>query len=168
MPRQTTVTTDLAWRMDQRRLQLRMRWDDIARAAEITPAFLRKIRNGESQASALTKARLEDVLQWKQGTIDAITGNASDGDIATAEPTPALTPAPRTLGDVLVERGLRKPNELLISDQIEIATDSVIMGLLEPGAFDDEFVDRHLSQYSDLRREIFEKTRQQREKLRDR
>lgn len=168
MPRQTTVTTDLAWRMEQQRLHLRMRWDDIARAAEITPAFLRKIRNGEAQASALTKARLEDVLQWQPGTIDTLQGRKADagGDHSPDQGQPSGR-TPHTLGDLLVERGLRQPNELVISDQYEIATDRVIMDLLEPGVFDDAYIDQSLLRYSVMRQEIFEETRRQKEKLRD-
>lgn len=168
MPRQSTVTTDLAWRMDQQRLHLRMRWDDIARAAEITPAFLRKIRNGEAQASTLTKARLEDVLQWQPGTIDTLQGrNAEAGDNRSPDRARPSERTSHTLGDLLVERGLRQPNELVISDHYEIATDRVILDLLEPGVFDDAYINQSLLRYSAMRREIFEETRRQKEKLRD-
>ena len=62
----------LARLMDNRRLELGMRWDEVAAAAGIKPPTLRAIRNGTNRPSALTKHGLERALSWPAGTIDAI------------------------------------------------------------------------------------------------
>lgn len=63
----------LADLMDQRRVALRLRWEDVADEAGISTAFLRKIRSGQT-ASPLTLAKLETALGWAPGSISAILG----------------------------------------------------------------------------------------------
>ncbi|WP_144070250.1 hypothetical protein [Nonomuraea indica] len=73
----------LAKLMETRRLALHLMWEDVAQAAGITTAFLRKIRSGAG-ARPLTKAKLEAVLQWAPGSIDAILEGGDPTDLTTA------------------------------------------------------------------------------------
>lgn len=66
--------------MEQRRLDLGMRWGDVATAASIAEVTLRAVRRGENQPSALTRRRIEDALRWEHGSIEAIL----NGDEPTA------------------------------------------------------------------------------------
>lgn len=74
--------------MEQRRVELRMSWRDVTKAAEMSYEGLRAIRRGERHPTAVTKGRIEDALEWAAGSIDAV--------IAGGEPTPMRpgTPAP--------------------------------------------------------------------------
>lgn len=74
--------------MEQRRVELRMSWRDVTKAAEMSYEGLRAIRRGERHPTAVTKGRIEDALEWSAGSIDAI--------IAGGEPTPMRpgTPPP--------------------------------------------------------------------------
>lgn len=58
--------------MNDRRLEMRMTWSDLAKAAGTSDVTLRAIRRGDNQPSSLTKRRIEDAFQWSHGSIDAI------------------------------------------------------------------------------------------------
>lgn len=70
--------------MKARRLELRMSWTDIAKAAAISPQALRSIRRGEYRPSALTARALDDALGWPEGTVDRIL----DGEDAPEQTSP--------------------------------------------------------------------------------
>lgn len=173
MQREKTAPTVLAEVMNERRVELRMKWDEIASEAGITSAYLRKIRTGEVRASDLTTARLEDVLKWPQGTIDAL----ESGQRLTAplpsqrEASPPVdskrggAPAAKTLAEVLVERGLRTSDELVPSDHV---VDPLVRELLDADSFTEEFKDSWLSSYSTMRLQIRATTEAQMKKPRDR
>jgi transcriptional regulator with XRE-family HTH domain len=71
--------------MRQRRVQLGLSWEDIATAADITSAHLRRIRVGQYLPRDTTAAKLERAFRWSPGSIDTV--------LAGGEPTP-LDPAP--------------------------------------------------------------------------
>jgi transcriptional regulator with XRE-family HTH domain len=170
MQREKTAPTVLAEVMNERRVELRMKWDEIASEAGITPAYLRKIRTGEVRASDLTTARLEDVLKWQPGTIDALESGQRPPSATRREATPPAgtkrsgAPTAQTLADVLLERGLRTLDELVLSDHVQ---DPLVQELLASESFPDDFKDRWLVSYSVMRRELHEATRQAKEKPRD-
>lgn len=58
--------------MNQRRVELRMSWRDVAQAAGISEAALRTIRRGRHTPTDLTAAHIEDALQWQPGTLQRI------------------------------------------------------------------------------------------------
>jgi hypothetical protein len=66
--------------MNERRLELRMRWDAVASSAGIADVTVRAIRRGDNQPSELTQRRIEDALRWEYGSIATI--------LAGGEPTP--------------------------------------------------------------------------------
>ncbi|MEV6035958.1 hypothetical protein AB0L65_32715 [Nonomuraea sp. NPDC052116] len=72
-------TQHLADLMERRRIALHLRWDDVAEAAGISAAFLRKIRSGTG-ARPLTMAKLEAALNWAPGSIDAILAGGEPAD----------------------------------------------------------------------------------------
>jgi transcriptional regulator with XRE-family HTH domain len=69
--------------MRQRRVQLGLSWEDIAAAADITSAHLRRIRTGQYLPRDTTAAKLERAFRWSAGSIDAV--------LAGGEPTPLPT-----------------------------------------------------------------------------
>lgn len=73
-------TQHLADLMERRRLALHLKWDDVAEAAGITAAFLRKIRAGTG-ARPLTMAKLEAALNWAPGSINAILAGREPTDL---------------------------------------------------------------------------------------
>lgn len=167
----------LAAEVTKRRTQLGMTQQDVQASGGPATATLRNIEGGhQTSYRGVILSRLEKALEWEPGSVDAI---LAGGEATPSQANSAHTPAPpsnrpregrqsKTLGDLLVERGLRQPGELVISDQLEIATDRVITELMEPHAFDEEFKNRYLLLYSAMRREIFEQVRMQNEKPRDR
>ncbi|MGW5123023.1 helix-turn-helix domain-containing protein [Streptomyces sp. NPDC004069] len=66
--------------MNQRRLQLRMNWRQVAEAAEMSYTALRAIRRGEYRPTELTARALDDALQWTHGSVYAV--------LAGGDPTP--------------------------------------------------------------------------------
>lgn len=70
----------LSQAMEQRRIELRMAWQDVAKAAGLSVAGIGAIRRGERDPLPLTRRKLEDALQWEDGSIEAI--------LTGGEPTP--------------------------------------------------------------------------------
>lgn len=69
--------------MNERRIQLRMSWRDVAQAAGVSEAALRNIRRGISTPAELTAAHLDDALQWPAGRLRAV---LADGPGAMDQP----------------------------------------------------------------------------------
>ncbi|MEU3254234.1 hypothetical protein [Streptomyces sp. NPDC006997] len=60
--------------MNQRRLELRMSWRDVAQAAEISYETLRAVRRGSYRPTDLTARGIEVALRWVQGSVFAVLG----------------------------------------------------------------------------------------------
>lgn len=58
--------------MEHRRIELRMAWQDVAKAAGLSVAGIGAIRRGERDPLPLTRRKLEDALQWQPGSIEAV------------------------------------------------------------------------------------------------
>lgn len=138
------TTTPLDAAMDRRRIELGYEWGDIASQAGVSTAFLRGLRKGGKGARDLTKAKLEDALQWKRGSIDIV--------LAGGQPTPADNPIP-TLGDLLVQRGIMRPDELTPLEDIR---DPAILDVLAQDEMTDQARDDFLRAYMLTRRRVFE------------
>ncbi|WP_189059652.1 hypothetical protein [Longimycelium tulufanense] len=77
----------LADAMERRRLELRMRWKDVAAAGDIAYETLRAIRKGKGdEIRGLTKVAIETALRWAPGSVDVI--------LSGGEPTPLEQPQP--------------------------------------------------------------------------
>lgn len=59
----------LAAAMDQRRIELRLQWEEVASRAGISTAHLRKFRRGGAELGALARAQLEEALQWAPSSL---------------------------------------------------------------------------------------------------
>ena len=81
--------------LEARRVELDMRWGDLAARARIAVQTLGAIRAGRNAPSVLTARRLEDVLGWQHGSIDAIL------DGRDPEPLPEPTAELAELADVV-------------------------------------------------------------------
>ncbi|MFM9563287.1 MULTISPECIES: helix-turn-helix domain-containing protein [Streptomyces] len=72
--------------MNQRRLELRLNWRQVAQAADISYTALRAIRKGEYRPTELTAQAIDRALRWPPGTVHAILDGrtsdpAEDGEI---------------------------------------------------------------------------------------
>lgn len=91
----------LARLLDHRRLELGMRWDEVAAAAGIKPPTLRAIRNGTNRPSALTQRGLERALSWPTGTIDAILAGQDAPPMTMAEAETMMDENERLVAEIL-------------------------------------------------------------------
>lgn len=66
--------------LSDRRLDLGMRWNQVAQAAGVSPEALRAIRRGSYRPSPDTARALDNALRWEPGSVQAVL----DG----GEPTP--------------------------------------------------------------------------------
>lgn len=76
--------------MEERRVELGLRWTDVAERAEMSTEGLRAIRAGETNPLPLTRASIEGALEWERGSVNAI--------LHGEDPLPAVrrsTEAPR-------------------------------------------------------------------------
>jgi hypothetical protein len=95
--------------MDARRLDLRLRWNDVASASGMSAEGLRAIRRGDAVPRDLNQRGIEEALKWPKGTIAGIldedSGAGSDAEdllqpgdppsfrALAEDPDPYLTPA---------------------------------------------------------------------------
>ncbi|TMS00110.1 hypothetical protein [Nonomuraea basaltis] len=101
----------LAELMNQRRVALRLQWNDVAEQAGISTAHLRKFRSGEAGVSDLVRARLEEALQWASGSIESV--------LAGGDPTEMTSvTAPGGAGVIRVTAGA---GEVQAADGLEAA-----------------------------------------------
>lgn len=56
--------------MDRRRLELHLRWNQVAERAGMTYGNLHKIRKGQTALTEFAKSGLERALDWPRGHID--------------------------------------------------------------------------------------------------
>lgn len=85
--------------MNERRLQLRMKWRDVAEGAGITYEALRAIRRGESRPSELTTQAIDRVLRWVPGGVRTALagGKPTPIEARAVSETPAESSATLTL-----------------------------------------------------------------------
>ncbi|MGI5274663.1 helix-turn-helix domain-containing protein [Nonomuraea sp. CA-218870] len=147
----------------ERREQLRLTQHAVTVRGGPSVATVRNIEAATAERyRGSTFTQLEDALGWERGSVDAILRGGDPtplpaGQLPPEEPHPP-TPVRKTLGDVLVARGLRRPDELVLSDDV---VDPLVEELLSSTAFDEDFKDHWLSSYSTMRRQIFEATEKQ-------
>lgn len=100
--------------MDEQRLELGLRWNQVAERAGMTYGNLHKIRKGDTALTGLAKAGIERALEWPRGHIDKLLNGSEDtGDPLTAQQE-------RLLGvyrnDYLPKYGQARALELLQQD----------------------------------------------------
>lgn len=57
--------------MEERRLELRLRWGQVARRADMSTQNLLRIRKGQIGISWEAADGIEEALQWKRGSVEA-------------------------------------------------------------------------------------------------
>lgn len=77
----------LAELMEERRLDLKLTWREVAVAAGITTETLRQVRFGTAQIQKLTQRGVEDALAWQPGAIASfLAGGDPPSAASTAVP----------------------------------------------------------------------------------
>jgi len=95
----------LAQLMDDRRIELDLAWEEVARRAGVAGLTLRRIRSGESALSRRTAAKIERALEWLPGSVEAI--------LAGNGPTPIPEPAPPKPLTALQREALTELDQLM-------------------------------------------------------
>lgn len=90
MPDASGGRAALAAAMETRRAELRIKWQDVARRADISIATLGRVRRDEGDLTTDTKYGLEEALRWTRGSIDAVlAGGAPTARESVLAPAPA-------------------------------------------------------------------------------
>lgn len=72
MPARPEARTRLAALMEERRLELGLRWKQVADAGDISYEVVRAVRNGSSEIRPLSKRGIEVGLRWAPGSVQRI------------------------------------------------------------------------------------------------
>ena len=83
MTTQPSARARLAALMDERRLELRLTWQDVADRGGISLRALANARTGDAEIRPLTQAGIEGGLQWERGSVARI--------LAGGDPVPGVT-----------------------------------------------------------------------------
>lgn len=93
MPTQPEERRRLAAAMDERRLELGMRWQDVAAAGDVSLRAINNARTGDRDIRPLTRYGIEKGLRWTPGTIERVLSGRrpepEDEDEDDARPGPA-------------------------------------------------------------------------------
>lgn len=77
----------LGVRMDERRQDLGLTWDQVAVQAKIHRETLRTIRRGTGDLRPLTKRGIENALRWTAGSVDRILDGRAPVPLAETGPS---------------------------------------------------------------------------------
>lgn len=89
MPEQTQERVRLDALMEERRIELGLRWRDLVERGGPTYETFRAIRHGTGEIRPLTKRAIEASLQWAYGSVDAILGGGDPEPLDGRSPRPA-------------------------------------------------------------------------------
>ena len=170
----TTEWQRLGRYVKERRERLRLTQHDVTSLGGPSVATVRNIEAAiHASYRGKTFTQLEDALGWQRGSINDIL-RGEEPRIREINPehvkpadAPPPVPSPRTLGDLLVARGVRTPEQLVLSDHYRIEGDALLSRVLDATEFSEDYKNTWLSAYSDMRRAIFEDTEAQRRKKRE-
>ncbi len=85
MPETPAARQRLAELMDARRLELGLRWQDVAAAGDVSIKTLYSVRTGHGAVPGLTARKVDKGLHWEPGSVERV---LADGD-----PQPMAGPA---------------------------------------------------------------------------
>ena len=91
MPITPEARQRLATRMEERRRELRLRWQDVAEDGQVSLKTLHSVRVGTGGIAALTETGIEDGLHWPRGTVARI---LDDPGFEPREPAVPVLPVP--------------------------------------------------------------------------
>jgi transcriptional regulator with XRE-family HTH domain len=126
----------LAERLNQRRIVLRLQWQEVADRAGISAAHLRNFRNGQGTLGDLAKASLEDALRWKRGSIDAVLQGGEPTEVASVSGSTSLavTAQAGVETSAAIEAALRELARRLPTARVQ----AVLQEFAPPGAEPDK------------------------------
>lgn len=90
----------LAEHMEDRRVELRLRWSDVAKAAGVTTETLRQVRYGNSAIQPLTRRAIEEGLRWGRGSVQTILAGGEPTAVQETEIVTIRLPSPE--GEIVV------------------------------------------------------------------
>lgn len=80
MPTTQEARSRLAALMEERRTQLRMRWQDVAEAGRVSLKAIHAARTGTAAIRPLTQRGIEDGLRWAPGSVEDILAGGEPRD----------------------------------------------------------------------------------------
>ena len=106
MPTETAARERLAALMEDRRLELRLTWQQVAAAGGLSLKALHSIRGGTSDMRLLTRRAIEEGLRWEPGSVGIVLGGGDPVPLAAGEhPRPGrqgiLEQAPPRIAEAL-------------------------------------------------------------------
>lgn len=78
--------------MDERRLELALKWRQVAERADLTAFHLQRIRSGKVKLSKDAAAAIDRSMEWERGSAWRV--YYEDGEPALLRPTPGAPPIP--------------------------------------------------------------------------
>ncbi len=113
MAPQSEARRHLAALMDERRLELRLTWQEVADHGGVSLRALSNARTGDVEIRPLTQAGIEAGLQWDQGSIELVLAGGNPVPLgAASEPLPPRTGLPADEDDDDVLAALEIPEEI--------------------------------------------------------
>lgn len=76
----------LAQLMEQRRKDLRLRWQDVAERSGLSLKTLHSVRSSDKRVAELTKTGIEDGLRWEHGSIDLVLAGGEPAPLPDSDP----------------------------------------------------------------------------------
>lgn len=77
--------------MDERRKELRIKWVEVARRADMSPQHLIRIRKGRVAISWEAADGINDALRWTRGSVEAFVTDGIEPTSVDEEPSPQPT-----------------------------------------------------------------------------
>jgi hypothetical protein len=101
MPTQPEERRRLAALMDERRLELGLRWQEVASAGGISLRALNNARTGDREIRPLTRRGIERGLRWAPGSIERILSGGAASAAGGMRRDPGATPEDDALSDIM-------------------------------------------------------------------
>lgn len=95
--KQSKARQRLAQHMDDRRLDLGLRWTDVAEDSGLTTETLRQVRFGTGEIRGLTMTAIESALGWERGSIRAVLAGGKPTVLTEAQGGEERSPKPDVL-----------------------------------------------------------------------
>lgn len=104
----------LAARMEERRLELRLYWSDVADRAGVTTEALRQVRQGQHGIKPMTKTGIEQGLRWERGSVDAVLEGGDPTPLPATGPIETVQPSVDPYMERLAALGLDDADRTMI------------------------------------------------------
>ena len=131
MPIATGARERLADAMEQRRLALNLRWQDVSEQGGVSIKALHDARRGHAGISPLTRRGIERGLQWPAGEVGRLLGDGPDAQLELhPEPAPAPRPKRGTFQVLPGDEGVFRAR----GESVNIRAMSMVAGVLGPDA----------------------------------